>query len=108
MKERIAAIDESKVEPLIAEGMWRLIVGSTSNQDPFLKSLNNFAGRLTWEFDSSNSNVEEQRVIEQARQSFTGNRHEMQHSADVLYRTQFGGSQSTKRRKTGSVKLLPI
>ena len=88
--------------------MWQLKVASTSNGDPFLKSLNNFAGRLTWEYDAESGSAEEKDFVQKARQSFTENRHQQQHSADVLYRTQLGGLQAEKRRKIISVKLFDV
>ena len=83
--------------------MWRLQVASTSDNDPLLNTLNNFAGRLTWEYNSKVDDADQLDHVEQAREQFTKNRLQQQHSSDILYRNQFGGAQNIKRRKLASV-----
>ena len=84
--------------------MWKLKVGDAEGGNPLLHSLNNFAGRLTWEYDANAGSKSEREFVERARKQFTINRDQQQHSADVLYRTQYGGQQETKRRKIASVR----
>lgn len=78
--------------------MWRLQVASDSGRNPLLETLNGFAGRLTWEWDPKAGSAAEREHVEAARRNFEKNRHSQQHSADVLYRSQFGGIEDTPRR----------
>jgi len=86
--------------------MWKLKVGDDEGGNPLLASLSKFAGRLTWNYDPKAGSKSERDFVEQARQHFTINRDQQQHSADVLYRTQYGGQQEIKRRKIASVSLF--
>lgn len=79
--------------------MWRLKVGKESVGSPFLQSLNDFAGRLVWEFDPQAGSDRERDLIERARRFFEQNRNEHPHSADVPLRRQLGGLEDVKRRK---------
>ncbi len=83
--------------------MWKLKVADGENGNPLLSSLSNFAGRLTWQYDAEAGSRAEREFIEKARKEFTIKRDQQQHSADVLYRTQFAGQKETKRRKVASV-----
>ena len=87
--------------------MWRLNVGSNDNNNPLLRSLSGFAGRLTWTFDENAGSQAERQFVEDAREKFSRSRHEKQHSSDVLYRTQFGGTEP-KVRKPASPAFLHL
>lgn len=87
--------------------MWRLRVGKTDQDDEYLSTLNSFAGRLTWEYDPKANDKARVDFIEAARQKFTQDRQQQQNSADILYRTQFGGQQDVKRRKLPLVGSRP-
>ena len=56
--------------------MWRLKIGEGS-KDPYLFSTNNFTGRQTWAFDPEAGTPEERAVVEEARQNFYKNRHQV-------------------------------
>nr|POF03625.1 beta-amyrin synthase 1 [Quercus suber] len=68
--------------------MWRLKIGEGSN-DPYLFSTNNFTGRQTWVFDPEAGTPEERAEVEEARQNFYKNRHQVKASSDLLWRMQF-------------------
>ncbi|KAK7824326.1 beta-amyrin synthase [Quercus suber] len=68
--------------------MWRLKIGEGSN-DPCLFSTNNFTGRQTWVFDPEAGTPEERAEVEEARQNFYKNRHQVKASSDLLWRMQF-------------------
>ncbi|XP_030971196.1 beta-amyrin synthase-like isoform X3 [Quercus lobata] len=68
--------------------MWRLKIGEGSN-DPYLFSTNNFTGRQTWVFDPEAGTPEERAEVEEARQNFYKNRHQIKASSDLLWRMQF-------------------
>ena len=67
--------------------MWRLNIGEGSN-DPYLFSTNNFTGRQTWVFDPEAGTPEERAEVEEARQNFYKNRHQVKASSDLLWRMQ--------------------
>ncbi|KAJ4868108.1 Amyrin synthase LUP2 [Raphanus sativus] len=70
--------------------MWRLKIGQGNGDDePFLISTNNFAGRQIWEFDPNGSTSEERESVEEARRSFYENRHRVRACNDLLWRMQF-------------------
>ncbi|WOH00512.1 hypothetical protein DCAR_0519877 [Daucus carota subsp. sativus] len=70
--------------------MWRLkIAEGVSNDDPYLFSRNNFVGRQTWCFDPDYGTPEEKAEVEEARNHFWNNRHQVKPSGDHLYRMQF-------------------
>ena len=79
--------------------MWRLKVASDSDGSPLLQTLNNFAGRLTWQFAPTAGTAAERDFVETAREAFSRSRHQQQHSSDVLYRSQYAGIQQTKRKQ---------
>ncbi|KAJ4822014.1 hypothetical protein Tsubulata_001577, partial [Turnera subulata] len=68
--------------------MWRLKIAE-GRDDPFLYSTNNFVGRQTWEFDPEAGTPEERAQVEEARQSFYRNRHQVKACGDLLWRMQF-------------------
>lgn len=69
--------------------MWRLkIAEGVSNDDPYLFSRNNFVGRQTWCFDPDYGTPEEIAEVEEARNHFWNNRHQVKPSGDHLYRMQ--------------------
>ena len=86
--------------------MWRLKIGSDSNGNPFLGSLNNFAGRFTWEFDPKAGTQAERDLAKKAQDEFSNNRQQQQHSADILYRRQYSGWKEVKRREHAKVTNL--
>lgn len=67
--------------------MWRLKVADGGN-DPYIYSTNNFVGRQIWEFDPEAGTPEERAEVEEARQNFYMNRHEVKPSGDLLWRMQ--------------------
>ncbi|KAJ4879374.1 Amyrin synthase LUP2 [Raphanus sativus] len=70
--------------------MWRLKIGQGNGEDdPYLTSTNNFAGRQIWEFDPNGSTSEERASVEEARHSFYENRHRVRACNDLLWRMQF-------------------
>lgn len=72
--------------------MWRLKIGQGNGDDePFLISTNNFAGRQIWEFDPNGSTSEERESVEEARRSFYENRHRVRACNDLLWRMQVCG-----------------
>ncbi|CAE5957669.1 unnamed protein product [Arabidopsis arenosa] len=70
--------------------MWKLKTGEGNGEDdPYLMSTNNFAGRQIWEFDPNGGTSEERVAVEETRQSFYDNRHRVRASSDLLWRMQF-------------------
>lgn len=77
--------------------MWKFVSSGDSSKHPWLRSLNGFAGRQTWEYIDAASS-EEKSQIQQLQDGFTHFRHQQRHSADELLRMQ----SAAKRR--GSVE----
>ncbi|KAG9449355.1 hypothetical protein H6P81_009320 [Aristolochia fimbriata] len=67
--------------------MWKLKIAEGGN--PWLRSVNNFAGRQVWEFDPELGTPEERAAVEKAREDFWNSRFQMKHSSDLLMRMQF-------------------
>ncbi|KAI9181725.1 hypothetical protein LWI28_017898 [Acer negundo] len=68
--------------------MWRLKIAESGN-NPYIYSTNNYVGRQIWEFDPHANNPEELADVEEARQNFYKNRHQVKPSSDLLWRLQF-------------------
>lgn len=69
--------------------MWRLKIGEGRGEDnPYLKSTNNFAGRQIWEFDPTAGTAEERVAVEETRRSFYDSRHRVKACGDLLWRMQ--------------------
>ncbi|XP_024030983.1 cycloartenol synthase 2 isoform X2 [Morus notabilis] len=66
--------------------MWKLKIADGGN--PWLRTLNNHAGRQFWEFDPKLGTPEELAEIENAQQAFAATRFEKKHSSDLLMRIQ--------------------
>ncbi|CAN7021069.1 unnamed protein product [Brassica rapa subsp. trilocularis] len=70
--------------------MWRLNIGEGRGEDnPYLISTNNFAGRQIWEFDPNAGTSEELFAVEEARRTFYNCRHRVKACGDLLWRMQF-------------------
>ncbi|KAK4849425.1 hypothetical protein QYF36_024634 [Acer negundo] len=67
--------------------MWRLKIAESGN-NPYIYSTNNYVGRQIWEFDPHANNPEELADVEEARQNFNKNRHQVKPSSDLLWRLQ--------------------
>ncbi|KAH7564890.1 hypothetical protein ACOSP7_021221 [Xanthoceras sorbifolium] len=68
--------------------MWRLKIAEGENS-PYLWSTNNYEGRQVWEFDPNYvATPEELAEVEEARQNFKNNYHQVQGSSDHLWRLQ--------------------
>ena len=67
--------------------MWRLVSASNSDHHPHLHSLNENAGRQTWEWDDKASR-KDQAEVESLQQGFAHFRHVQKHSSDELLRMQ--------------------
>ncbi|KDP25032.1 hypothetical protein JCGZ_22567 [Jatropha curcas] len=67
--------------------MWRLKIAEGGNE-PYLYSTNNYVGRQIWEFDPDAGTPEERAAVEQVRQNFYNNRHQVKPSSDLLWRMQ--------------------
>lgn len=78
------------------KSMWKLVTAGNSGNHPLLHSLNENAGRQTWEWDE-NATREERAQVESLQQAFSHFRHVQKHSSDELLRMQ----SASKRR--GSV-----
>ena len=69
--------------------MWRLNIGEGRGEDnPYLISTNNFAGRQIWEFDPNAGTSEELFAVEEARRTFYNCRHRVKACGDLLWRMQ--------------------
>ncbi|KAI9159610.1 hypothetical protein LWI28_000157 [Acer negundo] len=68
--------------------MWRLKIAEGGN-NPYIFSTNNYVGRQIWEFDPEAGSPEEVAQVEEARQNFYKNRHQVKPSSDLLWRFQF-------------------
>lgn len=66
--------------------MWRLKIAEGGG--PWLRTLNNHAGRHVWEYDEHAGDAAERRAIDKARATFADNRFEQRHSSDLLMRLQ--------------------
>nr|UTU07507.1 oxidosqualene cyclase 3 [Ailanthus altissimus] len=70
--------------------MWRLKIGEgRGDNNPYLRSTNNFVGRQTWEFDPNAGTPEERAEVEEARQNFYRNRFRIRPGSDLIWRMQF-------------------
>ena len=68
--------------------MWRLVSQSDSDRHAHLRSLNEHAGRQTWEWDPNAGTQDERDKVEQLRASFAASRDTQKHSSDELLRLQ--------------------
>ncbi|KAJ0074711.1 hypothetical protein Patl1_35113 [Pistacia atlantica] len=68
--------------------MWRLKIAK-GGDSPYISSTNSYVGRQIWEFDPNAGTPEELAEIEEARQNYCNNRHQVKPSADLLWRLQF-------------------
>ena len=75
--------------------MWKFVSSGNSGNHPWLRSLNDYTGRQTWEY-VENATPKEKAEVENLRNGFTHFRHEQRHSADELLRMQ----SASKRRAT--------
>lgn len=73
--------------------MWKLVSAGNSDHHPLLHSLNENAGRQTWEWDEDASR-EDRVQVEKLQQAFAHFRHVQKHSSDELLRMQ----SASKRR----------
>ncbi|KAK3219006.1 hypothetical protein Dsin_012976 [Dipteronia sinensis] len=76
--------------------MWRLKIAEGGN-NPYIFSTNNYVGRQTWEFDPEAGSPEEVAQVEEARQNFYKNRHQVKPSSDLLWRFQFQREKNFKQ-----------
>ncbi|XP_031254808.1 beta-amyrin synthase-like [Pistacia vera] len=76
--------------------MWRLKIAK-GGDSPYISSTNSYVGRQIWEFDPSAGTPEELAEIEEARQNYRNNSHQVKPSADVLWRLQFLREQNFKQ-----------
>ncbi|VVA91556.1 unnamed protein product [Arabis nemorensis] len=78
--------------------MWRLKKGEGNGEnDPYLFSTNNFAGRHIWKFDPNAGTSEERAAVEETRRSFYDNRHRVRTCGDLLWRMQFLNEKKFKQ-----------
>jgi len=75
--------------------MWKFVSSGSSGSHPWLRSLNDNAGRQTWEYVET-ATPKEKADIENLQNGFTHFRHQQRHSADELLRMQ----STSKRRAT--------
>lgn len=75
--------------------MWKFVSSGSSGSHPWLRSLNDNAGRQTWEYVET-ATPKEKADIEILQNGFTHFRHQQRHSADELLRIQ----SASKRRAT--------
>ncbi|DBA76502.1 hypothetical protein WJX79_001746 [Trebouxia sp. C0005] len=75
--------------------MWKFVSSGNSGSHPWLRSLNDNAGRQTWEYVET-ATPKEKADIENLQNGFTHLRHQQRHSADELLRMQ----STSKRRAT--------
>lgn len=68
--------------------MWRLKIAEGDKNSPYMFTTNNFVGRQIWEFDPNAGSPEELAEVEEARQSFYKNRHNVKPAGDLLWRLQ--------------------
>lgn len=68
--------------------MWRLKVAEGDKNSPYMFTTNNFVGRQIWEFDPKAGSPEELAEVEEARQKFYKNRHNVKPAGDLLWRLQ--------------------
>ena len=81
--------------------MWKFVSAGNSGSHPWLRSVNDHAGRQTWEYvDTATS--EEKAELERLQDGFTHFRHQQKHSSDELLRMQ-----SSNRRAHVSPPKLP-
>ncbi|TXG69620.1 hypothetical protein EZV62_004555 [Acer yangbiense] len=76
--------------------MWRLKIAEGGN-NPYIFSTNNYVGRQIWEFDPEAGSPEEVAQVEEARQNFYKNRHQVKPSSDLLWRFQFQREKNFKQ-----------
>lgn len=81
--------------------MWKFVSAGNSSNHPYLHSLNENAGRQTWEWVETASR-KEQAEVENLQQGFTHFRHDQKHSSDELLRMQ---STSKRRSQVTPPKL---
>lgn len=72
--------------------MWKFVTAGDSNHHPLLHSLNENAGRQTWEWDE-NASRKDQAEVESLQQGFAHFRHVQKHSSDELLRMQSAGKR---------------
>jgi cycloartenol synthase len=87
--------------------MWRLKSGSDTGGHPLLRSLNDFQGRQTWEFDQDAGSHREREAVKAAQEAFTANRLQQKHSADLLLRLQCTGKIEDQASTRGAVRIPP-
>ncbi|KAH9668035.1 Beta-amyrin synthase [Citrus sinensis] len=78
--------------------MWRLKIAVGDKNSPYMFTTNNFVGRQIWEFDPNAGSPEELAEVEEARQSFYKNRHNVKPAGDLLWRLQFLREKNFKPR----------
>ena len=67
--------------------MWKIKYG-TGAEEPYLYSTNNFLGRQVFEFDPDAGSPDERAEVEEARQNFYRNRHNIKPCSDHIWRLQ--------------------
>ena len=67
--------------------MWKLVSAGDSGSHPWLRSLNDHAGRQTWEYVDK-ATPEEKAELNRLQDCFTRSRHQQKHSSDELLRMQ--------------------
>ncbi|KAI7989552.1 Cycloartenol Synthase [Camellia lanceoleosa] len=82
--------------------MWKLKIAEGGS--PWLRTVNDHAGRQFWEFDPNLGSPEELMEINNARRNFTNNRFQKKHSDDLLMRLQFA-KESPRRILLPQVKV---
>ncbi|GFR46984.1 hypothetical protein Agub_g8636 [Astrephomene gubernaculifera] len=68
--------------------MWKFVSAGNSGGHPLLRSLNEFKGRQTWEFNPTAGTPEQRAEVERLRREFTEKKDVHHHSADELLRLQ--------------------
>lgn len=86
--------------------MWKFISAGNSGGHPLLRSLNDFRGRQTWEFEANAGSPDQLTKIEQLRANFTKNRFTQRHSSDELLRLQCASKIAAKQHSPPT-DLLP-
>nr|AGC82084.1 beta amyrn synthase [Azadirachta indica] len=69
--------------------MWKLKIAEGDKNSPYISTTNNFVGRQIWEFDPNAGTAEELAEVEEARQNFYKNRHQVKPASDLIFRLQF-------------------
>ena len=82
--------------------MWTFTSSGDSDKHPWLRSLNGYAGRQTWEYTHEASS-QQKAQIQQLQDGFSHFRHQQRHSADELLRMQ----TAAKRRDSVAPPRIP-